>query len=60
VARLREPDHGSHSERLPGEAVEPALAPGWRLRELLRALEEKGIRSKDFVAITDTEISLFG
>jgi hypothetical protein len=26
----------------------------------LRALDEKGIRSKDFVAITDTEIRLFG
>lgn len=26
----------------------------------LRALNEKGIRSKDFVAITDTEIRLFG
>ena len=33
---------------------------GSEQRGFLRALEDKGIRSKDFVAITDTEIRLFG
>jgi hypothetical protein len=33
---------------------------GSERKGFLRALDEKGIRSKDFVAITDTDIMLFG